>query len=223
MTFVDTAQSSLIGVFNSLPLVLMTVLIVLGLGLGNFGMLWVAGGHIVLFPIVGALHFLTMWYGKGIIPYSDTLVLAPGSSSKINIIPSMWITQITYFFTYVFLNAYDIYNSEPVTTDPSYDIKVNNRKTRTIMIMTWAVILGLILIACRILAKSEYTSDRIAIIASVAFSLLIGGSMAAIANIIGNQPNVGTQKMDIFGITQQMFLIPKSSQVTVCQTAGPIR
>jgi len=224
MTLLDKAQISIIGVFNSLPLVLMTALLVLGLGLGNFGMLSIAIGQIAMFPIIGLIHFalkLIKIGDIGDINYSDTVVLVPSNQySKVNILPSMWITQITYFFSYVFFNAYDIYNDEPISSDPDYSVKVNNRKTRTAMIMTWAVILGLLLIAGRWIGKSEYTDILPVRIFSVVFSIGLGSCVAFIANTISKQPNVGTQKMDIFGISQQMMLIPKTSEVTVCQTAG---
>ena len=224
MTLLDKAQISIIGVFNSLPLVLMTALLVLGLGLGNFGMLSIAIGQIAMFPIIGLIHFVLKLIkigDIGDINYSDTVVLVPSNQySKVNILPSMWITQITYFFSYVFFNAYDVYNDEPISSDPDYSVKVNNRKTRTAMIMTWAVILGLLLIAGRWIGKSEYTDILPVRIFSVVFSIGLGSCVAFIANTISKQPNVGTQKMDIFGISQQMMLIPKTSEVTVCQTAG---
>jgi len=221
MTLIDTAQISIIGVFNSLPLVLITTLLVLGLGLGNFGMLSIAIGQIVMLAITGLINFGFNFIKLGNIKYSDTAVIVPTNTyTEVNILPSMWITQITYFFSYIFFNAYDIYNDEPITTDPDYSVKVNNRKTRTAMIMVWAVILGLLLIACRWIGKSEYTEIMPIRIFSVALSIGLGSTVAFIANTISKQPNVGTQKMDIFGITQQMILIPKTSQVTVCQTAG---
>jgi len=219
MTLLDITQASIIGVFNLLPLVLMTVLLVLGLGLGNSGMIQIFIGQVILFPIMASIHFFTGWFGE--IPYSDTLVISPTNvHEKINIMPSMWITQVTYFFSYVFFNANDVYNDEPITSDPDYSIKVNNRKTRTVMIMTWAVILGLLLIALRFMAKSEYIENIFKRMFSIALSVSLGSVMAFLVNFIGKQPNVGTQKMDIFGITQQMMLIQKTSQVTVCQTAG---
>jgi len=221
MTLLDTAQISIFGVFNSLPLVLITTLLVLGLGLGNFGMLSIAIGQIVMLAIIGLINFGFNFIKLGNIKYSDTAVIVPTNTiTEVNILPSMWITQITYFFSYVFFNAYDIYNDEPITTDPEYSVKVNNRKTRTVMIMVWAVILGLLLIACRWIGKSEYTEIMPIRIFSVALSIGLGSTVAFIANTISKQPNVGTQKMDIFGITQQMILIPKTSEVTVCQTAG---
>lgn len=229
MSLLDTAQRSIFGVFNALPVVLMTVLLVLGFGLGNHGIVWVLGGQVVLYPAIAAIHFVLrlLKIGDiGNIPYSDTVVLVPGSNySTINVLPSMWITQVSYFFSYVFLNALDIYNSEPVSTEDSYEMKVNNRKTRTIMIMTWAVIFGLILISCRWLAGSEKGNLSILItISSTILSLGVGVAYAWTVNMLGKQPNIGrTQNMDIFGITQQMMLIPKTSQVTVCATAGSNR
>jgi magnesium-transporting ATPase (P-type) len=218
MTLLYTAQNSLIGAFNSLPVILMSMLLIIGLGLGNFGMLWIFGGQVLLFPILGILHILTSFATT--INYSDTLVIAHDSRQpRINIVPSMWLTQIIYFITFIITNAYNVYTTEPISADSSYDIKVNNRKTRAAAIMVCSAVVGVLLVFCRFAAKSEFTPNLIIRIFSLVVSLVLGAGWALLLNyIMKNSPNLGIQKMDIFGITQQMILFPNKSEVTLCQT-----
>jgi len=196
----------------------MTVLATLGLGLGNIGMGWIFAGQVLLFPIIGVLHFFFGLIGVDNVPYSDTLVIDPVPSFKrVNIIPSVWLVQVTYFFTYLFLNARDIYKADPIDPSADYLLKVNNRKKRTMLIMISSVVFFVALFIFRIVARSELHQNMFVTLLSVLLSLAVGSVGAYIWNVIGGQPNVGTGKLDIFGISQQMILVPKTSEVTLCQ------
>ena len=220
MTVLDTVKKSVIGIFNALPIVLMTSLIILAFGLVNSGMGWIFVGQVLLFPIVGAIHLITSMFGTTV-PYSETLVLSPSEVFKsINIKPSMWLVQVSYFFSYLFMNAYTIYNEDPIDNGSDYSTKVSNRKARTMMIMTVSVLFLIILIGCRVMAKSEGNLNRFIMSMSILMSLAVGITGAYIWNVIGGQPNVGTGHLDIFGISQQMMSVPKTDEVTLCQTAS---
>jgi len=186
-------------------------------------MLWIFAGHVLLFPIIGAIHIITMILQLGNLPPSETLVLVPSEAYKsVNIVPSMWLTQISFFFGYVFMNAKDVYSAEPVDPAKEYASKVNNRKARTIMIMVCAAVALVGLVVSRVIAGSESAANLTVIVTaiSVTVSVALGLSAAAIWDTIGGQPNVGIGKFDIFGISQQMMKIPKTEQVTLCQTAS---
>ena len=198
----------------------MTTLLILGLGLGNPGMIWILAGHILLFPIIGTLHLITKLFKLGDLPPSETLVIVPSEAYKtINIVPSMWITQVTYFFSYLIMNANDVRNADAVDSGPEYATKVNNRKTRTIMIMTVCAAVLTTLILCRIIAGSERDSKMTGIVTaiSVTVSVGLGLFMAGVWDLLGGQPNVGIGKLDIFGISQQMMKIPSTNEKLVCE------
>ena len=221
MNLLDNIRRSVLILFNSLPIVLMTTLATLAFGFGNYGMGWIFAGQVLLFPIVGLLHLVFGMIG-GNIPYSDTLVIVPNHSYKqINILPSTWLVQVTYFFTYLFLNAKDLYNTDPIDKGADYALKVNNRKARTMIIMVSSVVFLLILLGARIVARSEMDRSAFVTMLSIFMSLAVGGVAANIWNTLGKQPNVGTGYLDVFGISQQMMLATKpTDQVTLCQTAS---
>jgi len=195
----------------------MTTLATLALGFGNYGMGWIVAGQILLYPIVGAMHLVTTILG-GNIPYSDTLVIVPTSSYRqINVLPSTWFVQVSYFFSYLFFNARDIYLKDPIDSDSDYTLKVNNRKARTMIIMITSVIFLLLLVNCRLIARSELSGSPFITIMSIILSLGVGISGAYVWSHIGKQPNVGTGYLDVFGISQQMILIPKTNEKTMCE------
>ena len=201
----------------------MTTLLILGLGLGNPGMIWILAGHILLFPIIGSLHLVTKLFKLGDLPPSETLVIVPSEAYKtINIVPSMWITQVTYFFSYLIMNANDVRKADAVDSGPEYATKVHNRKTRTIMIMTVCAAVLTTLILCRVIAGSERDSKMTGIVTAISVTVSVGlGFLAAgIWDLLGGQPNVGIGKFDIFGISQQMMRIPETNQTVVCQGAN---
>ena len=215
MNLFDTIRRSILSVYTSLPLILIIVNGILAAGLGNGGIAWILAGQIILIGIVAPLRILTAAFGMGNVPYSDMEVLVPNPSmGQINILPSIWVVQVTYFFTYLWFNSYDIYKRDPIDPGEDYEIKVNNRKSRTMMIMIVSIVFLSLLLTTRIIVNGNGLY--------VFLSAILGGVCAWAWNLFGKQPNV-LGSMDAFGISQQMMMIPNTDRATVatlCQTAN---
>jgi hypothetical protein len=195
----------------------MTVLVVLAAGFGNAGMAWIFAGQVLLFPIVGLCRVFTAAFGMDVtIPYSDSEVLvANQDAGTINIVPSIWVVQVVYFFVYLWFNANNIYNADPIDIGPEYTVKVNNRKSRTMMIMVFVGVFLSLLLGARFLVKGDILNALV--------SAVIGWLFAWTWNVVGNQPNLGINTMDIFGISQQMMIVPNTDAnevATLCEASN---
>jgi len=213
MNLLNVTKYSLVLVFLGLPLILISIVFFLGIGLGNAGLLFLSVGQIALVPIaVMILHFFT-----NIIPdkvyHSDIGQLVPlvplGSmSEKMNVYPSFWMAHFTFFCSYIFFNALELYNLAPISDDAKYSTKIQIRKTRMGMIMGFLMFTFLALILIRY--RATRTETFFGILFSIASfgALGYGWYMASSA--------VGIRTMDIFGVAQQMFLVPNKTDPSVC-------
>jgi len=199
----------------------MTTLLVLGLGLGNIGMGWILIGQILIFPIVSFIHFICRVIGFGQAPYSDTLVFLPNyQSSPVTVFVSAWIVEVVYFFTFVALNAYDVYNADPVNAGSDYNVQINNRKARTKMIMIVAVVLGLSLVMLRLFGSSEAPFGEVRMIVGTVLSIGLGVGVAWGWNALSTKISIGPGKQDIFGISQQMILTTQTDKTVMCEASN---
>ena len=216
MNLFDTIRRSLLSVFTSLPLILIIVDGILAAGLGNGGIAWILAGQIILFAIVSLLRIVTSAFDLGNVPYSDAEVLIPITGvSTINILPSIWVVQVSYFFAYLGLNSFHIHKADPVDPGPQYEVKVNNRKSRTMMIM----IASAFFLSLLLLARIWVNGNTVYVVVSAALGILAAWAW----NVVGKEPKINVGNMDIFGISQQMMIIPNTDEKTVatlCQTAN---
>lgn len=216
----DTVKRSLIMFFLGLPVILICVVFFLGFGLGNAGLLFLSAGQIVLVPLAVTLcHMVT-----GLLPtkyfdvtYSDIGQLVPSApltanGTKINVWPSYWMAHFSFFCSYILVNAYAVYTLDPVSDSPDYTVKVNNRKSRAIVIMMFMLATFLILSGIR-LAYTDSEKFFGAIFATVIFGLLGWGWCTA-------SKTLGIRTMDIFGVAQQMVLTQDPSKPTTCVTTS---
>ena len=215
MNLLDTVKRSLILFFLGLPLIIIIIVFFLGLGLGNAGLLFLSLGQILLVPTaVAAFHFVGEFLGDYTkLPYSDILQLVPsqpvsGSTTYINVWPSYWMAHFAFFSAYILSNAIDVYKLDPVSDSAEYNVKVQSRKSRATIIITFTVVFFAVLSAIRY----AYTgSEHIigAFIGTAAFGLLGWGWYTASATL-------GIRTMDIFGIAQQMVVTQDPSRPTTC-------
>ncbi len=210
--------------FLSLPIILINIVLFLAAGLGNAGLGFLSLGHIAVVPIAvwitqvftGLLPILLpfvvkpSWIYK---PASDLGQLAPSEIYKkmeFNVAPSYWSAHIVFFFSYLFFNALAVYNLPPLPelTDED-EWRINNRKSRSLMIMIMACVLMVLILLFRyILTDVDTFFGMFGIAVPVLGALGYGWYRAANA--------IGVRMMDLFGIVQQMVPVKEDTNVTYC-------
>jgi len=122
------------------------------------------------------------------------------------------MAHFTFFCTYVFVNALDVYNMPSISDDALYQVKVNARKTRAMLIMLFVSFTFLLLVSFRYMYTGAETF--FGVLAAVAvFSGLGYGWYKASATI-------GVKQMDMFGIIQQMILVKDPTKPQMCVSQG---
>jgi hypothetical protein len=219
MSVLDTLKRSLIMFFIGLPLIIINVILFLGLGLGNAGLLFLSAGQIFLVPVaVMVCHLLTSLLPHNYfeVSYDGISQLVPSdpiafASSQINVSPSYWMAHFTFFCSYLVSNAYAIYKLKPVSDDPSYTVKVQNRMTRATIIMSFIVVLFVTLSIIRY----RYTNTER--VAGLVIATGVFGALGYAWFIASN--SLGIRTMDIFGVAQQMLITRNPSTPTACVTS----
>jgi hypothetical protein len=215
-------QTSLYTLYNLLPIITMTTLLTLGIGLGNYGMISIGITEFVISVIIFGCRLLYRFFDK-----RQTLVssLVPGQTSIQQ--PSIWLVVITFLFSAIFINAYRVYHINPLRnagSDPNviaqintapFQSKVSNRKARCIMIMALTGILALIFIGYRVIVVEGLGMNLIFSLISVGLGLSAG----YLWDMIMTQPNIGIKltNMDIFGISQQLISVKQTDLATMCE------
>jgi hypothetical protein len=163
------AKELIHATFRQLPLFLIGTLFILGLMETNIS---------YLFLVIGSFLFIaTTWISQAVfsvlipklnIPLLTNLFMSPngamqgcsilGTSGRAAAIaggssivaPSYFIGFLSFFFTYVFRNAYELYQREPASAnDKAAKEKIDNRKYQAGMAMFLCVLLFLLFSAVR--------------------------------------------------------------------------
>ena len=173
-------------------------------------------GQVAVSIAVLLLKVISVMFMKG--PTGHQLYsLFPGEVSIQG--PSVWLANISFFFTCLISNAYAVYkkDSPPASgSDPTIAAKVNNRKTRCLMIIVTCAILAALSIGYRCFVEFDSTSI-LGSISLIIVSIGLGAGAAAIWQILIKQPNIGLQNMDIFGISQQLISVTQTDTKTMCE------
>ncbi len=144
MDVLDTLRVSILMAFRALPVLLISFVAFLAIGLGNMGMFVLSIGQIILVPIVTAiLHLITgsMFTSGDRAAYvqgSDVVQLVSSMSSRgfVNVMPSYWMQHVLFFFGYLVANGVGLYRlpQEKGVSDILYD---NRRaKARAVIIVS---------------------------------------------------------------------------------------
>jgi hypothetical protein len=217
----QTLRDSIIFFFLGFPIIIISLVGFLSVGIGNVGLIVLVLGQVFIVPIAVVIsHFVT-----NIIPFLDRFTNVssshmaqlipnvPYKSGTINVFPSYWVAQTVFFFAYIFTNAYHVYSIPPLSDSPSEEWRVNNRRGRASMIMATTVFLTLFMLVMRYSVTGTETFFG-TIWGLVAFSAL-GYGWYRVATL------AGARKGDIFGIVQQMVPIPDDQNVTLCAPVNP--
>jgi hypothetical protein len=225
----DLVQRSLYTSYDFLPIIIIITLLTFGIGIGNSGMLSIGIAQIALCIIVVVFR-LIIKFGFGNRKETDGTNNTFLSNGIYALFPkevsvqylSIWIVNMSFFFTAVIISAWNVYNrpapspnsgSDPVL-NAEIESKFLNRQTRCIMIISVCILTALLLIGYRIFfVEGRDILGVIAIISSLALG--IGGGYGW--NMVVIQPNIGLSNMDIFGISQQLIAVKRADIATMCE------
>jgi hypothetical protein len=122
------------------------------------------------------------------------------------------MAHFVFFCSYIFINAHAVYKLEPVSDDPAYAVKVQNRQSRAMIIMVFIIAIFLILSGIRYRYTNTETTFG-AIIAIGVFAVLGYGWFLA-------SNTLGIRTMDIFGVVQQMLITQDPSRPVACVSSS---
>jgi len=197
--------------FAGLPLILTMFSGFMALSLLNVGFVVLFVCQVIIIPIcVIFLHFIT----DLIFPLqknSDLLQLVPSEiyTKDINIVPSYWMSHVVFFFSYIFVNAYTIFNdtSSQVAED---DVRKEHRKIRTFAIMVASAIILLLSICIRYMFMGEEVETLMGIFVALAAFAPLAYYAHHVAMLLG------AQNGDMLGIMHQVMASIQSGNPTLC-------
>lgn len=218
MNVLDSIKRSLILFYLGFPLILISTLLFVGVGLGNVGLLFLSAGHVVIVPLaVTILHLVTQFIPDfSTIKYSEIGLLVPStgissSTVNINVFPSYWISHFTFFCSYIFFNAYTIYKNsinDDTIDDTTNKKSFNKTKSRAILIMLFTLFTFVAFVGIRY--KITHTEKILGMLLGIGAmgGLGYGWYLASIS--------INIKRMDIFGVTQQMKTVTDVNAKKLC-------
>jgi hypothetical protein len=202
---------------SSLPIILGGISLLLACSTANtgFAILTVCLALVVPF-LTYILNLLIGFLPEGLIgrfanQMAGICKIVPGSTDTMPAanLPSYWMTSVIFFFTFVFMNGFSLYNF--AAGQDASDDKVSSRKTHAIIGMISSAILLLLLIIWRCRTGCENWLG-------VILSLLFGG-LGAGAFIFFD--NCGLLRVvDLYGIGAR--LLPASATAAPTQVCFPV-
>ena len=213
VTTVLTARETIFHFFRSLPIMIFGTFLLLGTFQGNINFILFAVGLGIFAPTVAVIvNILTEFLLKTL---DDTLgadhtywLIKNGASatlfetmskeplSPMNSVPTVWMVMTTFIYSYLFLNAYDIYNrAAPKWADP---VSLNGRKTRCAMSMFVICVLFVVTVIGRMAVTH----------AESILGLIIGSALGIFTGYVWYNflRNCGMGQFDdIFGITNRLL------------------
>jgi hypothetical protein len=213
VTAVLTARETIFHFFRSLPIMIFGTFLLLGTFQGNINFILFAVGLGLFAPTtavivniltefllktlddtIGADH--TYWLIKNGASATLFETMSKEPLSPMNSVPTVWMVMTTFIYSYLFLNAYDIYNrAAPKWADP---VSLNGRKTRCAMSMFIICVLFVVTVIGRMAVTH----------AESILGLIIGSALGAYTGyawyVFLRNCGMG-QFDDIFGITNRLL------------------
>lgn len=222
-SFVCGTKNLLSQGFHSLPVILSTTMLVLGMTQGNINFLFFFIGLSILTPLACLLlNILTeivftklgvpdnLWKLDSATAEACKLISTTISEvpQTLNVIPSYWLSIMAFFFTYLILNAQDLYNKQ--SSSKASKGAVDARKNQTMISM---VILSISAILFTLIRYATTCENGLGVV----ISWILGGGIAV--GWYKFMRNCGLGRLDdIFGISNR--LLPMQSyeepSPTVC-------
>jgi hypothetical protein len=203
--------------FLSLPMLLMSLIFFLAIGLGNVGLFVLFLGHALMVPLLllfvhGTLG-LTSLYGSPYLykPSSDISQLVPSVPHAMGlnapVAPSLWMAHMTFFMGYLLANAVGVFRipKDKKTSDYYYE----NRKAKAVTIMVLTIFLSLILAGARWFTGTETIPG---IVVAFLTSGFLGYGWYQFAEVCG------ARHADVFGVVPQ--LLPANAKAETAITCA---
>ena len=199
--------------FRSLPVILSSTILVLGMTQGNINLLFLFVGLAILSPlacfIINVLWELLfsntpswatipaeLWKMENATAEQCSMFFSKTDIPQtMNVVPSYWLTMMAFFFTYLLLNAYNLYNKQ--SESKASKAAVDARKSQTIMSMF--VIIGI---------SIHFTIFRYSTTCETGLGVIISWLLGfAIANgWYSFMKNCGLGRLDdVFGISNRLL------------------
>lgn len=217
----QTVRKAITLFFLGFPLVIISLLFFISIGLGNIGAMLLLIGHSVVVPIaVTLLHIVTHFMPFSQVPASDVGLLvpsAPYTNTMINVAPSYWVAHTVFFCVYILTNAVHVYQLNPYSELAS-QWKIENRKGRAAMVIVASVAILIVMLALRYSVTNTETFLGMVVGVGAFSALSVGWFMLA--------SRTGMRYGDFFGVVQQMLATEADpKRTTVCasttNTSGP--
>lgn len=229
--FVCSTRNLLAQGFRSLPVILGSAVLVLGLAQGNFNLLFFFVGMCILAPTVtlgtnllwelvfsNTPWWLTVPEVLWKVPAGDAAACAIYPTGGVvpptivNAVPSFWLTMMAFFTVYLFANAKMLYDKQAESNAPK--VAVEARKSQAMMAMVIVVLFGLIVTVLR------YGMSGCETAIGVLLSWVIGGLLGNYWYTFLRACGLGRLD-DLFGISNRIlpYMSGEDSDPTVCAPA----
>lgn len=156
-SFAQTMRATLERSFIALPFLLFTWSLFVGATTGNIGLLVLALGQSTVVPLLTfGLNYIASKFGESwkpmfTIPKSATCNLLPTGFTNVNdreyVVPSYWLAQILFFFSFLISNASSVMNLEPSESAPAE--KVERRKSQAQLVLIMAIFFLIVFLGLR--------------------------------------------------------------------------
>lgn len=205
-----SARTAIISGFKALPVIMVSFIGFLSIGLGNLGLFVLFLGHTLLLPIAVYLSQFAFEainkndpdkskYHVQLNQASSLVAGSGGGELRVNVAPSFWLAHVLFLLGYMLANAVSVMS---IPDDPKIDpILKKNRRVRAGMIMATTIMMALIVSLLRYNTHSETFRGVI-----IAFGVggLLGYGWYQFAVLCG------ARAADVFGMAQQ--IIPSSAK-----------
>lgn len=202
MDVVDTLRTSILMAFRALPVLLISFVAFLAIGLGNMGLFVLSLGQIAVVPLVtGIAQFIT---GKlytnndtrAFVQGSDVVHLVSSMSNRlsVNVMPSYWMQHVLFFFGYLLANGVGLFllPQEKGVSDMYYE----NRRAKARGVIIVSVLAALAFTYFRYLTGAETLHG-------VALAFVTGGGLGYAWYQFAAY--CGARHADVFGVAPSLL------------------
>ena len=141
------------GIVRFFPNSILISLLVIGFATSNMSWVLVSiGGIVTMILTILLQHVLSQFFSDGKMPgvfVVEACSSYPGGTEQFTNFPSLWITLSTFFATYIFTNAFQIYSEAPAPGVSLNKISVQQRKSMGLISMVAVSILFIFLLMAR--------------------------------------------------------------------------
>jgi hypothetical protein len=150
----STLVEMLSGILRYFPNTMISTLFVVGIMMGRLSWVLVAlGGIVVTIGTLTIQYLLTKTIGGFDLPGDHFIkacsLLPVAQGGHYMPTPSLWIALTSFFTTYIFTNALNVYSQTPPSTQARYTISVQQRKGVGLISTLAIIVLAVFLVVAR--------------------------------------------------------------------------